>query len=269
MRWTLVRVLLLKDLADVFRSKYVVLSLLFLPILFAIILPVMVVGLPTIVGTEGFNNPSFASLEQLSPPLTDNWDTLDREQRLLVFLNMIPLVLFLTFPSILPSVLAPETITGERERKTLESLLSTPLTDQELLIGKILSSSLPSLLIVWLSLIPYSLLVNYFTYPTLGFLLLPNVRFFLIFLFFPPLIVFGSVSLMILVSLRVKMARDAQQLSVMVLMPIVGLIIGETIGALFDYLIFVIGVILLVLSDVLLYNLVRSAFQREKLLTMT
>ena len=43
------------------------------------------------------------------------------------------------------SMIAANALVGEREMNTLEPLLSTPLTDHELLIGKLLSSFIPSM----------------------------------------------------------------------------------------------------------------------------
>src|SRR5574341_1427280 len=62
-------------------------------------------------------------------------------ERLVPFLMMV--VGF--FPSSFSLIIALESFVGEKERHSLEPLLSTPLTDTQLYIGKMLSSTLPPL----------------------------------------------------------------------------------------------------------------------------
>lgn len=60
----------------------------------------------------------------------------------------IPFLLMIVgfFPISISLVIALETFVGEKERRSLEPLLSTPLTNTELYIGKILSSMIPPLI---------------------------------------------------------------------------------------------------------------------------
>jgi ABC-2 type transport system permease protein len=47
-----------------------------------------------------------------------------------------PLVFFLLFPGIVAATVAADAFAGEQERKTLETLLATPLSDRGILFGK-------------------------------------------------------------------------------------------------------------------------------------
>ena len=60
------------------------------------------------------------------------------------------MLLFLLVPVVLPSTIAAHTIIGEREQRTLEPVLTTPISDRELLIGKGLAATVPSVLLGWL-----------------------------------------------------------------------------------------------------------------------
>jgi uncharacterized membrane protein SpoIIM required for sporulation/ABC-type transport system involved in multi-copper enzyme maturation permease subunit len=62
--------------------------------------------------------------------------------------RMIPFLLMIVgfFPISISLVIALETFVGEKERKSLEPLLSTPLTNTELYIGKTLAAMLPPLI---------------------------------------------------------------------------------------------------------------------------
>lgn len=61
------------------------------------------------------------------------------------FLPLMPMIVGF-FPMSISLVIALETFVGEKERRSLEPLLSTPLTNVELYIGKVLAATLPPLL---------------------------------------------------------------------------------------------------------------------------
>ncbi|MCU0476899.1 MAG: ABC transporter permease subunit, partial [Anaerolineae bacterium] len=63
------------------------------------------------------------------------------------------------FPVSLSLVIALETFVGEKERRSLEPLLSTPLTNWELYVGKTLAAMLPPLLASLGGMVIYLLLV--------------------------------------------------------------------------------------------------------------
>jgi uncharacterized membrane protein SpoIIM required for sporulation len=69
----------------------------------------------------------------------------------------IPFLLMIVgfFPISLSLVIALETFVGEKERRSLEPLLSTPLTNLELYIGKTLAAAIPPLLASYLGMAVY------------------------------------------------------------------------------------------------------------------
>ena len=60
---------------------------------------------------------------------------------------ILPILYLLLLPTIMPSTLAAYTVAGEREQGTLEPLLTTPIRQQEFLLGKAVSVLLPTLAI--------------------------------------------------------------------------------------------------------------------------
>jgi uncharacterized membrane protein SpoIIM required for sporulation len=62
-----------------------------------------------------------------------------------VFLPLLPMIVGF-FPVSISLVIALETFVGEKERKSLEPLLSTPLTNTELYIGKTFAAMIPPLM---------------------------------------------------------------------------------------------------------------------------
>jgi ABC-2 type transport system ATP-binding protein len=64
-------------------------------------------------------------------------------------LLLIPLLYFMMFPLVIPHQIAIYAIMSEKEQKSLEPLLATPLRTSELFLAKMLASVLPALLITW------------------------------------------------------------------------------------------------------------------------
>ena len=54
------------------------------------------------------------------------------------------------------SVIASDSFAGEKERKTIEALLATPLSDSELFVGKVLVAFIPAVLVTFASFAVYS-----------------------------------------------------------------------------------------------------------------
>ncbi|MGC9521899.1 MAG: stage II sporulation protein M [Anaerolineae bacterium] len=64
------------------------------------------------------------------------------------------------FPSTFSLVIALETFVGERERRSLEPLLTTPLTDLQLYLGKLLAATLPSIAASYLGMGIYTVMLG-------------------------------------------------------------------------------------------------------------
>ncbi|MBN1427183.1 MAG: stage II sporulation protein M [Anaerolineae bacterium] len=101
-------------------------------------------------------------------PYVANWGAV----RMLSWLNqygaeligerLIPFLLMVVgfFPSSFSLIIALESFVGEKERRSLEPLLATPLTDTQLYIGKMLSSTVPPLLGSFIGIAVYLFGVN-------------------------------------------------------------------------------------------------------------
>ncbi len=70
------------------------------------------------------------------------------------FLPLLPMIVGF-FPVSISLVIALETFVGEKERRSLEPLLSTPLTNTELYIGKTLAAMIPPLIASYLGISIY------------------------------------------------------------------------------------------------------------------
>ncbi|MCB9438608.1 MAG: stage II sporulation protein M [Anaerolineales bacterium] len=80
----------------------------------------------------------------------------DGENMVEAFLPLMPMIVGF-FPVSISLVIALETFVGEKERRSLEPLLSTPLTNTELYLGKVFAATLPPLLAAFLGIFLYLL----------------------------------------------------------------------------------------------------------------
>ncbi|MFW9964761.1 MAG: ABC transporter permease subunit [Candidatus Sifarchaeia archaeon] len=112
------------------------------------------------------------------------------------------------------SLIAANALVGEREQNTLEPLLCTPLTDRELLIGKVLSSFIPSIALllgsILVSEIGTFILLMLAGYPPM---LLPDIAGLFLLLTAGPLMILAMNSIMILISGKVTRVYEAYQTS--------------------------------------------------------
>jgi hypothetical protein len=103
------------------------------------------------------------------------------------------------------SVIAADSFAGEKERKTIEALLATPISDSELFLGKILVSFIPSMTITVLSFIIYSIVVDSLSSTIFnGRLLLPNLVWILLIFGVAPTVALASIGLTVMISAKVK-----------------------------------------------------------------
>jgi len=138
--------------------------------------------------------------------------------------------LFLLMPLFTPILIASQSVAGEKERRTLEPLLASPVTSAELVAGKSLAAVLPAVFISWVAFVAFCIAVDAVAWPLVHGPVLPNG----VWLFgvgvVAPLYAFLGNGIAVLVSARVGEARLAQQLSALVVLPLMGLVAGQLAG---------------------------------------
>ena len=176
--------------------------------------------------------------------------------------------LFLLLPIFIPSVLASYAIVGEKRERTLEPVLATPIRTWELLLGKMLAALLPALAITIAS-------ATLFIGGILAFAVSNRVRdmivtpgWILAVIVDTPLLALIGVALIVVLSSRVNDPRTAQQISAVLVVPILGLLFGQLAGVvvLGPAVALGIGAVLTVIAAVALWFATRL-FQREVILT--
>lgn len=144
-------------------------------------------------------------------------------RQVLWLLVLVSLGYITIFPLVLPLTTAAHAVVQERTEGTLEPVLATPVATRELLLAKVVSASLPPVLITWLSWAIQLTVASRFLgwVPVRDVLVTPGWL----------LVVFGGAPLasmlltlvLVLLSARIPDARAAQQWGALIVLPAMGL----------------------------------------------
>ncbi|MHA1222845.1 MAG: ABC transporter permease subunit [Candidatus Heimdallarchaeaceae archaeon] len=256
----------MKDFKDYTKSKYVLISIIMLPIILGVLVPFEVLLYSGSFRTgETFGSGFGQFLDKILSRVVSDWSTFTDQTKALISLSYIMLLVVSMIPIIITSAIASETIAGEKERKTIESLLTSPLRESEIVTGKIISSFLPSMVATIISVISFSIVMDILLYPQIGRIFFPEVFTIIILLVISPLITKLAVELLIMISTRVSTVRDANQLGGILLIPLIMVVLGFISLYFFNSLLgFILTPIVLLILDGLFYKLSTNLFQRER-----
>jgi len=250
-----------KEWAQVFKNRMVLFTVIFLPLLFTA-MPLIILSLMRNSGAGDLTSDMPAQFSNLCPQDMSGGECFQ------VYLLTQFVLLFMLMPLIIPVNIAAYSIVGEKTTHSLEPLLATPITTAELLTGKNLAAATPAILATWTGFLIFisgaSLIVSS---PQVIRTLLEPMWLLAIGLVGPLLSVL-AVNFSIMVSSRVNDPRVAEQLSALVILPILALFFGQISGLFFinRRIILLIAVALAVLDGIMIYLAVRL-FQRETILT--
>jgi ABC-2 type transport system permease protein len=175
------------------------------------------------------------------------------------------------------STISANALVGEKEQNTLEALLCTPLTNRELLIGKVLSSFIPTIALLLGSVLVTEIATNIIlTSVGAEVILFPGVSSLFLLLVAGPILVAAVISVMVLISGRVKRVYEAYQSSgaaVMIfLIPLVLPMMSMNNGGIVDMnLVWLSNIITLLIVSVLAivtWTLAIRRFNRDRIVSM-
>jgi len=128
------------------------------------------------------------------------------------------LVYMLGIPAVVPTVIAAYAVVGERQQGTLEPVLTTPVSRDELLLGKALAALAPSMVVAYAVFALVVAVIDLFANPSSATALLrgPTI---LAQVVFTPLVAAWSIWIGIAISARASDIRVAQQVGILVSLP--------------------------------------------------
>lgn len=227
--WGAVRAVVGKDLLAVRRSKAVVLPMLLVPFLLLVVLPGLI-GLAARGADATDVSGLLGSLPaDLARPILD----LPPPEQLIVLVNGYLLApLFLIVPLMVSSVLAADAFAGEKERKTLETLLHLPISDRDLFLAKLLGAFLPAVAVSWLGFVAFAVVANSVAWGVLHRVFVPTRLWLVMILWVAPGVAALGLGVMVRISARARTAQEASQLGGAIVLPLIFLAVGQATGVL-------------------------------------
>ena len=262
-----IRTLVGKELRE-FRSNPAAVLPVVILVIVCVALPfVVLVAIPRVTGESLAADRTIRSVVELAALTQPHLAALPPGAAAEAFMFQQFLLLFLVAPIVGAVSLAAYSVVGEKQGRTLEPLLTTPLTTAEMLLSKVVAAFLPSLVIEAAGLLIYMLLVTVFAAPGVVAAIF-NLRTALLVVGIGPFASLAALQATIAVSSRVNDPRSAQQIAVLLVLPLVVMLVGQVAGA-FVVTTAVLVALTLALAGVWIILLLLSValFQRETILT--
>lgn len=259
------KALVYKDVNEIVNSKRVIMPMTIVPIVLIVIIP-----LAMLIGANYIGNDSsmFTKLGPLLKRLPSEYAAFSSAQLLIkVAVNFMFPSYFLIIPIMCSGVIGASSFVGEKEHKTLESLLYTPISMEQLLRAKILGVFVPSYIVTLISFIIFGIIVNIGGFIYFGGLIFPDIKWLIIILWISPAINLLSLVFTVMVSAKSETFQEAQQVSGLLVLPVLLILVGQMTGVLMlnNLVMFIAGGVLLIL-DYLLIKRISSKFVPEKLI---
>ena len=251
-----------KELLDLMRNRAAL-----IPVIVAAVIAIAMPFSITVVIPQMSHEPLGADADLLKISGAVGLNDLSGEGRVQLFLFQQFLLVFLLMPITGAMSLAAHAIVGEKQARTLEPLLATPLTTFELLVAKVLGSLIPTLVISAGALAVYFAGIVLTAEPGVARGML-TVRTLLLVAGIAPLAALVSLQLALIISSRVNDPRTAQQFGVLIILPLTALLVAQFTGSMWltNETIVGLGAVLLVLW-ILLTGFSVALFDREAILT--
>ena len=257
------RALIAKEWVDLRRNAGALIPAAIITLVSVLLPFAIVVGIPAFTGDALSDD---ATLERVSA-VADPRGLMSSDSRIELFLFQQFLVLLLMTPITGAMSLASHAIIGEKQTRTLEPLLATPLTTPELLLAKMLGALLPTLGMSFLGVGLYVLGIALLGAP--GVLAaMATARSAVLVLLVGPAVALVALQSALLISARVNDPRTAQQFGVLFLVPLAILLIAQFGGSLWLSASMLAAIALgLLIAWLLLLLLSAAVFERETILT--
>jgi len=256
-----IKTIIKKEWAEVFKKRMVLFSVIFMP-LFLSLLPLIILYSMGGSAQNSANAELPAQFQQIcGADLTGG-------QCMQYYIVSEFLIMFMLIPLFIPVNIAAYSIVGEKTTHSLEPLLATPITTGELLAGKNLASVIPAVIATWIGFAIFAIGTLIITGGgALAAALLDPMWLIAIFLA-GPLMAVLSVNFSIMVSSRVNDPRVAEQLSAVIILPLLAVFFGQIAGLfILNSTLILIMCVVLLLVDILMVYLSIRLFQRETILT--
>jgi len=261
-----VRTIIRKEWMEVFKNRLVIFTVAFLPLLLTAIPLAMLYstrGAASGIAADSVTADLPGQAAGLACP-----SGLSGAECFQVFLVSQFMMLFMLIPVAIPVTIAAYSIVGEKTTRSLEPLLATPITTLELLVGKCLAAAIPAVLATYAAYGIFALGSWLIVSNKMLLVALLDARWLIAIFAVGPLMAVLAVTFSLMVSSRVNDPRVAEQISMVILLPVLAGFFGQVAGlfVLNQQIITVVALVMLAVDALMVY-LATRVFQRETILT--
>jgi ABC-2 type transport system permease protein len=222
MRMPILSAVIAREWRELVRNRLLLFSVLLPPVILSAI-PVIAVKL-----AESRQGPPRTAVLQILAG-HPQWADMTPSQVAMAFLLQQFLLVFLILPGYIPLAIASYSIVGEKQTRSLEAVLATPIRTTELLAGKAIAAVVPAVIAAWAAYLIVLVLSAILLAPRLVAVLSEPAWLGAVFAL-GPAVGLISVTAGLLVSSRVNDPRAAQQIGAVILLPIIGIMVAQTAG---------------------------------------
>ncbi len=257
-----VRTIIDKEWAEVFKNRVVLFTIVLMPVLFTA-LPIVMLSVTA--GTPGAAGAGAADVPGQFAQYCANMTATDCMQ---IYIMNEFLLLYLILPVMIPITIAAYSVVGEKATHSLEPLLATPITTEELLIGKALAAVIPAIGATAASFLIFLLATFFLKISSAVRSYIFGPTWLLAILLVGPLISVVAVNFALYVSSRTSDPRVAEQVSAILILPLLLVLFSQVAGVItISVASVLIAAAVLVVIDIVMVIFGSRLFQRETILT--
>lgn len=261
----LCRSIIQKDLNEITSSKQIFLPMIIVPLVFVIIVPIIML-ISINLSSKGIGQ--INGLESMMEKLPNEYINFSIPELILkTGVNYFFPSLFLIIPIMSSNIIGASSFVGEKEHKTMETLLYTPISIEKIFISKVIGVFILSFIITLISFVIFGIMINIGGVIYLGEIIFPNVKWIILIIYVVPALTVLGLSFTVLVSAKSKTFQEAQQQSGLIVVPIILLFVGQMTGVflLNNTLLILLGTIIFII-DYILIKVMSKRFVPENLI---
>lgn len=217
--------LILKDIRGITASKQSLIAMIVVPLVLTVFIPSVFIILLHFIPNELSEFETMLSM--LSIDVTQ--DNMNIAIISLLINNIMPMF-FIIIPIMVSSIVAASSFVGEKEKRTLETLLYCPLSLKQIFQAKIMSSFIMSTLVSIISFVIMIIVTQIEIFFTTGMLLLPSYVWLVVLIILSPAVSLIAITLIVRGSAKAQTMEESQQRSGLLVLPVVFFVAGQFMG---------------------------------------
>lgn len=263
-----VMIVVRKDIKELTSNRMVVIPMIIVPLIFCVVMPGVVGGVALGLNqVDTINGADMLKRVIDFYPIPAVFNTLPHQIAYLM-LNYTFVPLFMIVPLMVASIVSANAIVGEKERKTLETLLYSPITNREFIVAKLAGAFLPAFAAAFIGFVGYFIVGNAVSLAIVHTLIIRSPIWIPAILLLAPAVSLLGLTATLFVSLKAKTFMEAQQTAGIIVLPLVLLVIVQISGlVIFNALYVVLFSLLLFVVEYFLIARVLPRFTREAIVS--